>query len=306
MEIYGIIDVGSNTIRLSIYRCGDDGDIRRLVHRKEMAGLAGYVQDGELTKAGIETASRILNAFKRLLDNLDVGKVYAFATASLRNICNTDQALRSIYKATGIKVDVLSGEKEGMLSFQGAIENCGCSAGLLVDLGGGSTELVKFKGKEDIEATYSVAAGSLSLYRRYVKGLLPTKEECEGMKEYFTELVNEGLEDLHTAPVICGVGGTVRTVSKLINYRLGRPVTHNHFTAEELKDIYRFLRQGDRDSLDLMLRVAPDRIHTTIPGMIALRSVVKTFGCNTVMVSTTGVREGYLYYKLTSEKEAKG
>src|SRR5699024_8721157 len=135
--IYGIADVGSNTVRLSIYKC-EGGEIRLLMNRKVMAGLAGYVRHGALTPEGIEVACQTLQGYRSLMDNLELPDLRVFATASLRNISNTEEAVGAVMAATGLRVGVLSGREEAELSFRGAIQNAGLYTGLLADLGGGS------------------------------------------------------------------------------------------------------------------------------------------------------------------------
>ena len=94
----GVVDVGSNTIRLSIYHCEGER-IKLLLNKKEMAGLAGYVKDGALSGSGIQAACRVLSGFRALLDNFGIADLYVFGTASLRNIANTEQALDAIREA---------------------------------------------------------------------------------------------------------------------------------------------------------------------------------------------------------------
>ena len=140
----GIVDLGSNTIRLSIYHC-DGGQFRLLLNKKTMAGLAGYVRHGVLSDSGILVACRTLAAYRALLDNFSVRDMHVFATASLRNITNTAEAVQTIRDITGITVEVLSGEEEAALSFKGAVLPGGVSTGLLADIGGGSFELVAYE-----------------------------------------------------------------------------------------------------------------------------------------------------------------
>ena len=108
--IYGIADVGSNTVRLSIYKC-EGGEIRLLMNRKVMAGLAGYVRHGALTPEGIEVACQTLQGYRSLMDNLELPDLRVFATASLRNISNTEEAVGAVMAATGLRVDVLTGRE---------------------------------------------------------------------------------------------------------------------------------------------------------------------------------------------------
>ena len=107
----GIVDVGSNTMRLSIYHW-EGRRFKLLMNKKEMAGLAGYIKEGVLSDSGILVACRVLSGFKALLNNFDIGELHVFGTASLRNIANTEEALDTIRAVTGLQVDVLTGAEE--------------------------------------------------------------------------------------------------------------------------------------------------------------------------------------------------
>ena len=202
--ICGIVDLGSNTIRLSIYHW-EGQDFRLLLNKKTIAGLAGYVQGGVLSDSGILVACRTLSSYRALLDNFQVSKMHVFATASLRNISNTGEAVETIRDVTGIPVEVLSGDAEAALSFKGAVLPGGVSTGLLADIGGGSFELVSYEDMS-ITSACSLPVGSLSLYTRFVNGLFPTSEERKAMRAY----VEEQLDRARTAGVrrgrLCGVG----------------------------------------------------------------------------------------------------
>ena len=117
-----IIDVGSNTIRLSVYNTFEDGTFELLFSKKETAGLAGYIRHGKMSQSGIEKACGVLQSFQSLLHLLEVEVLHVFATASLRNIINTDEAIHRIYQETGILVDVISGTLEGNLGCCGALD----------------------------------------------------------------------------------------------------------------------------------------------------------------------------------------
>ena len=158
----GIVDVGSNTIRLSIYQW-EGRTFKLLMNKKEMAGLAGYIKNGVLSDSGILVACRVLAGFKELLHNFDITDLHVFGTASLRNIVNTEEALETIEAVTGVKVEVLSGADEAAFSFLGATVGGGApGTGLLADVGGGSTELVAYRDGA-ITSGCSLPMGSLSL-----------------------------------------------------------------------------------------------------------------------------------------------
>ncbi len=99
-----------------------------------------------------------------------------------------------------------------------------------------------------------------------------------------------------------GIGGTIRAVKKFNNERFGMgrendriPVGNMQLLLEEFKD-------EEKQILNKILRVAPDRVHTLIPGMIILDTVCRYCGCDEIVMSSFGVREGYLYKKVVGKK----
>ncbi len=289
----GIVDVGSNTIRLSIYHW-EGQKFKLLMNKKEMAGLAGYIKNGLLSDSGILVACRVLAGFKALLRNFDIADLYVFGTASLRNIVNTEEALETIEAVTGIKVEVLSGADEAAFSFLGATVGGGApGSGMLADVGGGSTELVAYRDGA-ITSGCSLPMGSLSLFTKHVSGLFPTKEERKAIRSD----VREELEKAKTAGLRCshltGVGGTFRAAAKLCNDLSGADPDNRIIPAGEIHALYKGLKKGDQDTLRQILRSVPDRVHTILPGLAILTAILDAYEVSTVSVSACGVREGYL------------
>ena len=289
----GIVDVGSNTIRLSIYHW-EGQKFKLLMNKKEMAGLAGYIKNGLLSDSGILVSCRVLAGFKALLRNFDIADLYVFGTASLRNIVNTEEALETIEVVTGIKVEVLSGADEPAFSFLGATVGGGApGSGMLADVGGGSTELVAYQDGA-ITSGCSLPMGSLSLFTKHVSGLFPTKEERKAIRSD----VREELEKAKTAGLRCshltGVGGTFRAAAKLCNDLSGADPDNRIIPAGEIHALYKGLKKGDQDTLRQILRSVPDRVHTILPGLAILTAILDAYQVSTVSVSACGVREGYL------------
>jgi exopolyphosphatase/guanosine-5'-triphosphate,3'-diphosphate pyrophosphatase len=84
-----------------------------MLNKKNMAGLAGYVdKDGILSDDGIKKAVHVLKSFRQILENINVAETFVFATASLRNIANTQAALDAIQKRTGFEIDLVSGQQK--------------------------------------------------------------------------------------------------------------------------------------------------------------------------------------------------
>jgi len=286
-----VIDIGSNTIRLSVYRI-ENGSFTRLISRKSMAGLAGYVEDGVLTQAGIERAIRSLTDLRNLLELIAVDRTAVFATASLRGIDNQAQALAAIEDATGLPIEVLSGEDEALLDLAGLQYETGLLEGALCDIGGGSAEVVRFRDGV-AEKALSVPIGSLKLFRRCVGGLLPTEEEAETIRRTARSVLEEaGVGKLAGNPLLCGIGGTARAAGKLIARKTATDGTT--FSREELDRLVDDLCRGTAAFRELVLPICPERVHTIVPGILILQTACDLLGSETVRVGTYGVREGYV------------
>ena len=179
---YGIIDIGSNSICLVAYEI-DSGRFKTLFKEKTMAGLAGYVKNGIMTKDGINKACSCLLEFKHILESLDITNYSVFATASLRNISNTEESVLEIKNATGFDIEVISGYDEAVYSCKGAMNDTEMENGVFIDTGGGSTEIVTLD-RNEITAAVSIPLGSLKLYSDCVTKILPKKSEVSAMRDY--------------------------------------------------------------------------------------------------------------------------
>ena len=161
---FAIVDLGSNTIRLSVYNTLPEGGFDLLFSEKEMAGLVSYVHGGVLSPEGIQRACGAIRDFQALLRQFDLDAPHVFATASLRNIRNTEEAVEQIRAATGVGVDVISGELEARLGYYGARTATDLQDGAMFDIGGGSTEIVEVRAGKILRAQ-SLPLGSLNLFK---------------------------------------------------------------------------------------------------------------------------------------------
>ncbi|MFB0920695.1 MAG: phosphatase [Oscillospiraceae bacterium] len=291
--ICGVIDMGANSIRLSIYRV-EAREAKLLLNKKETVGLASYVKNGKLSLKGLERACLVLNDFKEVLENLSITNYYVFATASLRNIDNTEEAIIYIRQKTGIRIDVLSGEEEAVLGFAGVGLVLNANCGVIVDIGGGSTEIVEYTGGE-VAAASSIPIGSLNLYNRYVNKLLPSDIELEKIStDIFERLAGLNGYSISSAGTIIGIGGTVRAAAKLNNEFFEYPPSNNEICTENLEQILNHYKDRDGKMVKAILSVAPERIHTLIPGINILYNIAKYFGAEMISANRYSIREGYV------------
>ncbi|MDO4493515.1 MAG: hypothetical protein Q4C53_06490 [Clostridia bacterium] len=294
---YALIDLGSNSIRLAVYDVSK-ADFKILFKKKYMAGLAGFVENGKLSREGILSAVQAVMAYQHTLQKLGIDNLAVFATASLRNISNTEEAVEQIRSYTGIAVDVLSGKTEAECGYYGAMADIHATDGLFVDIGGASAELALFRDGQ-LETAGSVPVGSLKLYRDCVKNILPGKGSRERIEKTIRKVFSENdLADIPAQMQLVGVGGTIRAALRLCSYLYSLPEECRSFTKEQLDGLVAQLCRNDKNAVNLILRHEPERIHTLVPGLLLLRYLMEHYGAQTVTVSCYGVREGYLIRKI--------
>ncbi|MDO5047745.1 MAG: rod shape-determining protein [Anaerococcus sp.] len=300
--IYSVIDIGSNTIRLSVFKVIEDRVIN-LFNEKEQASLRSYFKDGKLSDKGIEKLVEVLRTFKAVIDNFDeIDKVFPFATATIRKSSNRNEILARVKEELGFDIEILSGEEEAKLAFIGASSSIDVSSGVLTDIGGGSSEVVIIDQAKVLRST-SLDIGSLSAFNDFVKKLFLTKDEKKDIdEEVKKELADNKMykEDHH---ILGAVGGSARATLKLYNDQYDLKSSNFTMETSKLNDLIKdIIDMEDRQTLDLILSIKGDRVHTLIPGMIILHRIAKYFSCELINVSQTGVREGYIYNKALEVK----
>lgn len=295
---YAVIDVGSNTVRLSVYQI-EEKSFEQLFTVKETVGLAGYIKEKKMCEEGMEQGARTLNRFKKILNQFDIDRVSIFATASLRNIKNTKETVKYIQENTGYNIEILSGRDEAMYDFYGVQSQYDITEGLIFDIGGGSTEIITCGNKEPC-VFESAGIGALNLYYACVEKIIPGKKEIECMerkirKELKTLFGCEICLKKYKMEEIIGVGGSVRALLKIVNLYYKKENGNRVIGVKELNEILELALEKNKKLQRMILKTCPERIHTLIPGMLIVKNIAEKTKCSSIFVSRYGVREGYLY-----------
>lgn len=293
-----MIDIGSNTIRFNVYEETKDkrGRWKEVFSKKNVAGLASYVEDDVLTQEGIKKLIKVLKKQEKLFRFLKGDELHVFATASLRNIRNSREAIQVVQEETGLTIRLFSAEEESKLGYRGWKQALDIKAGASIDIGGGSTELVTFN-SGGICAIYPIEEGCLSLYRRFVSEVFPTAEEIKTLEAWVSRLCPYAEMEIEGNTLV-GIGGTVRALGNLLQ-ELNAKEDNTSYTLAELEDLRERLLARDQKALRTLLQVVPERVHSITPGLLLLRCQMQHLGMEYVQVSQYGVREGYAEYLQT-------
>ena len=204
----------------------------------------------------------------------------------------------------GLPIRIISGDEEATFDFVGALHGIPAEDGLLVDIGGGSTEIVSYKSKE-ICNKVSLPIGSLLFHSKYVNGILPDITECLEMYREAEATVGAAtaFADVRESALI-GIGGTFKGGLALYNELFNQPAVNNRMEARRLSTlISTFLRDhGVTQEMAIMLmKAVPERLKTVIPGLIIADVMARRFQCREITYSDSGVREGFIYSEIVGK-----
>lgn len=288
-----IVDIGSNTIRLIIYKI-ENGREKSIFDKKYTVGLITYVVNGALSDKGIKKLIRTLDSIKNIVDLVSCNYFYPFATASLRNLSNRDNILKEVREKLNFEIDVLSQEEEARIGNIGILEGIDVKSGLTIDIGGASTEIVSFKDSKPVEFI-NLQIGSLVLFSKFVSVVIPKKREIreiqrEVNREWDSKAFNDSYKNL------IGIGGTIRACGKVIAELWGND--EKNFTLRDCISLLVNISDRDRETIRTIIKVNPSRTHTLVPGLIILITACQKLNISEVQVSDSGLREGYLKLKI--------
>jgi exopolyphosphatase/guanosine-5'-triphosphate,3'-diphosphate pyrophosphatase len=310
MERYGIIDLGSNSVRMNIVNVYKNGSYSLVDQAKVMVRLSEGLSDGGMLRQ--EPINRTLEAiklFKRLITSYGVTRVVAVATAAVRQASNAQVFLDGAKAMSGIEFKVISGYEEARYDFLGVINTIDVPDFLMIDTGGGSTELAWVVNRRILDSV-SLPFGSVILTERFLnERFLNEKERAKGIdkaekfiKKAYKEVL--WLKETKGLPII-GLGGSLRTVAKAHRGRqeVSSISLHNYrMTKDELMAVLGDLIKTPPDKVSDLPGVGKDRSDIIAGGVLPLKVLMEQVGGERFIASGNGLREGLFFEKYFTEK----
>jgi len=213
-ERVAAIDCGTNSIRLLVADVTDAG-VSELAREMRIVRLGqGVDATGRLAPEAIDRTLAATREYADLIDSLDVDRIRFCATSAARDAENAEDFAAAVRDVLGVRPEVLTGMQEARASFLGATRGLGATGGdaLVLDIGGGSTELVVGK-DETVAWSVSLDVGSVRLTERFLASDPPTSGELDACRDHLAEVLGEATAELEPVDLLVGVAGTVTTVA---------------------------------------------------------------------------------------------
>lgn len=286
-----VIDIGSNSVRLVLYRVEGDA-LWPLFNEKTMAGLGkGARERGTLNPDGVASALLTLRRFSSLLDARQVTERHAVATAAVRECSDGAEFVARAEELTGLKIRVLEGEEEGRLSGMGVIAGMGDVKGVAGDLGGSSLELARLDGR-DVSKVISLPLGPLAVLG--VAG----DDQKRIRREIDDALAAASGVFAKSGPDFYAVGGSWRAFAHLAMALDFYPLNLLHqyeLTAAQVARAADFAMSQSEASLAATPGVSSKRAATLGYAAQLLKRVMKQGRFKRAIFSANGLREGVAF-----------
>lgn len=293
MKKAAIIDLGSNSVRMSIFELDKWGGYRETQNFRSLIKLSeGMTRDMRLTPEAQLRAVEALLHFASIIRSENVCEVRAVATAAVRKAKNGSEFLRMLFCETGISVEVIDGEREAYLDFLAVRAKTPYRSGIICDIGGGSCEFIHVSDGDAPMSAVSLPFGSRSLTETFFANG-ETPEVFVKAKDFVTERLKAELDltALCGLPVI-GIGGTMRAVAQYDGYSNASAVYEaDRAHAEELFE--RILKASFAERAE-MRGIGVERADIIAGGIIPLICLNELTGSPRLAVADIGVRDGII------------
>ncbi|WP_322796834.1 Ppx/GppA phosphatase family protein [Tepidiforma sp.] len=285
-----VIDVGSNSVRLLVARPLGETAFEVIDEARYHARLGEGQADGFLVPAGIERGLRALVIMSQLARSHAPSRIIAVGTEALRRAPNADDFLHLAFQRTGLRVRVLSGFEEAHAGYLGVINSTTLRDGYLLDLGGGSAELMEIRDRA-LAAVQSVPLGAIYARERYLPSDPPAQREIRALRKAVRRSFIPG----SAPPVLFATGGAVRNLARIVRIRRRYPIGRLHgleISRRELRTIARELAGVPADARRRIPGVSASRTDILHAAAIVIDEAMDLLGAGTLTVAGQGLREG--------------
>jgi exopolyphosphatase / guanosine-5'-triphosphate,3'-diphosphate pyrophosphatase len=294
-----VVDIGTNSTRLLVARV-DGNEVEELERRSIVTRLGqGVDSSGRLADEAVERVFAVLAEYKRAIGEHSAERVVALATSAVRDSENGDEFRDAVRERFGFDLRTISGDEEARLTFLGATSSRADreEPTLVIDIGGGSTELVTGRPGADPEFHVSTQAGSVRQTERHLDDDPPRPEQLDALRGEVRGIVDEAVPENVRDSVTRGIA-VAGTATQLAAIDLGlesRDSGRVHGHVLELTAVERMLDRLAGVPLEQRRQVKgldPDRAPTIVAGAAILVETMRSFGLASVEASETDILHG--------------
>lgn len=300
----GVIDVGSNTVHLLVVDAHYGAHpLPDYSHKVALRLTEHLTPSGDISEQGATLLTDFVVECVQVAEDRGVSELVGFATSAIRDAGNTDAVLEQVRLASGVQLEVLSGEDEARHTFLAARRWCGWSAGrlLLVDIGGGSLELgVGLDEEPDVVISLPLGAGRLT---RELDGDPPSSAQVKALRKRVRSEIAERIRPLIKADSPDRVVGTSKTIRSLARVcgaapKAEGPYVPRHLTRVDLGELVPRLAGMTAARRAELPGVSAARAPQLLAGAVVVEAALELAGIDSLELCPWALREGLILRRL--------
>ena len=295
-----VFDIGTNSIHMVVADVLPDLTYKVLEREKDTTRLGdGSFEKGRLKKSSMQRAWSVIGRFHRMAAKYRVKKMFGVATSAVRDASNGKEFVREVRRRTGVRIEIISGSEEGRLIELAARSNFKLTGkrSLVVDLGGGSMELIAGDGKKHAYLK-SFPLGVARLTDHFLRKDPPSPKELRKLEKHVEKELDEAVRTIHRSKVsvVIGTAGTMINLASMV-YESG--------TSKMLKLKHHYpLDRARLEKIHSEIAALPLRKRLNFPGLDSKRAdiivagslvvltLMRVLDIPRILVSKKGIREG--------------
>ena len=294
-----VIDVGSNSVRLLVARELSPSAFEVIDEERFDARIGEGQAGGDITPEGMERGLRAVTIMYQLAVSFSPASIVVVGTEALRRAPNAADFVVRAREATGGFVRILSAQEEAFAGFLGVVNSTRLRDGHLLDIGGGSLELLRVKDRALVD-TQSGPFGAIYATERFLRTDPPSTKEVRALRK----AVRQYFKVSDKSEVLYGAGGAVRNLARLARMRRDYPMRRLHgfvIPRREMRRMTAALLKPDAESRRRMQGMNPARADILPAAAVVIDELMEMTGAATLTVAGQGLREGVLWQEMRGD-----
>ncbi|MGH1335092.1 MAG: hypothetical protein ACRBFS_03115 [Aureispira sp.] len=294
MEV-AVIDCGTNTFTLNLFQVDEKGQFKRIDNMRHYVELAAEGID-KIGKNAFERGVEAFRAFHHLLQQYPQAQVHALGTAGLRRATNSPAFIQAAKQVSDIKIDIISGEKEARLIYEGVRHAAPLSErpSLIMDIGGGSVEFI-IGNQQTLYWAQSYPIGVAVLYERFQKSDPIKAEDKAALKAHLQSILADFIQILTQYKIehFIGSSGSFNMLDQLAGTRV-EGSAHSFINRTAFEAVTQQLVQSNYADRLLIPNLKATRAKLSVMSALLIEFVQEHLPTNQMIVSDHAMREGLL------------
>lgn len=291
------IDIGSNTTRVLVAE-PDEGQLRKVMEQRAYTriGRDAKRKDGEISEEKVAEVADVVATQVRLADELGAESIRIVATAAIREAANGEEVAAEIARVAALPVEILSEHEEGRLAFIGATKTLGHPVEGeigVVDVGGGSSEVILGSVADGVHEVHSFKIGSGSLAEEHLRSDPPGPAEIRALRDAIADFFSD--VEIRQPEQAVAVGGSATSLRRLVGAVL---------EYETLERGIRVLTGDPAAEVAKRFELDPRRVEILASGVLILEQICQELG-QPLQIGKGGLREGIILDRLHAGNGAR-